>query len=94
MKQTYLIALLFFTFIIQLNAELSCPDVDNGEPVFLPSDTNCGEYFVCVHGVPVLMECPEGLYWDQSLNVCNWPDLVVPPCTGMFYVGSFYLKDM
>ena len=25
---------------------------------------------------PVLMNCPDGLFWDTNLNVCNWPENV------------------
>merc|ERR1712136_293228 len=58
-----------------------CPDVYDGTEVYLRSKSNCEEYFQCVHGSPVLMQCPDGLYWDQSKEICNWPDQVSPPCT-------------
>ena len=73
---------LFMTCFGKLNAKLSCPDVSDGEEVYLSSDTNCGEYFHCVNGVPVEMKCPDGLWWDQENEFCNWPDQVSPPCTG------------
>lgn len=60
----------------------TCPEVWDGTEVYLPSKSNCGEYFQCVHGVPILMNCPDDLYWDQSTNTCNWPDQISPPCTG------------
>ena len=91
MQSNHILAFLLLASLGQLNAEealsksLSCPDVNSGVPVFLPSTTNCAEYFVCDHGVPILMQCPEGLYWDQSKNVCNWPDQISPPCTGKLY---------
>lgn len=22
------------------------------------------------------MNCPDGLFWDENLNVCNWPENV------------------
>ena len=70
--------------VVQLHASsLTCPDVWDGTDVFLPSKTNCGEYFHCANGEPVLMNCPDGLYWDQSKQFCNWPDQVSPPCTGI-----------
>merc|ERR1712136_614827 len=53
-----------------------CPDVYDGTEVYLRSKSNCEEYFQCVHGTPVLMQCPDGLYWDQSKEICNWPDQV------------------
>ena len=62
----------------------TCPEVWDGTDVFFPSKSNCEEYFQCVHGVPVLMHCPDGLYWDQSKQICNWPDDVSPPCTGKY----------
>ena len=68
----------------QLNAEFdncpACPDVD--EVVYLPSSSKCADYFVCEHGVPIRKTCPEGLHWDDSAKVCNWPDQISPPCTG------------
>jgi len=77
----------------------TCPEVWDGTEVFLPSKSNCEEYFQCVHGVPVLMQCPDGLYWDQSKQICNWPDEVSPPCTAECkkpwvradWVGNCYL---
>jgi len=56
-----------------------CPEGD--EEALFPSDTNCSEYFQCVHGVPVVRECPDGLQWDKKKNICNWPDQISPPCT-------------
>ena len=58
--------------------DVVCPeavDVD-GLAVFVPHPTDCGLYYQCVGLQPVLMSCPPGLYWDPSLNVCNWPDNV------------------
>ena len=61
-----------------------CPEGD--EEALFPSDTNCSEYFQCVHGVPVVRECPDGLQWDKKNNICNWPDQISPPCTGMIFL--------
>ena len=88
MELTYTFAFLLLVSVGHINAEdlsksLTCPDVEDSDDVeFLPSRTNCAEYFMCVFGEPVLMHCPEGLYWDQSQEVCNWPDQISPPCTG------------
>ena len=68
------------------NAELTCPEDNAEEETYLPSDTNCSEYFQCVHGVPVMRKCPDGLQWDQAKNICNWPDQISPPCTGISYL--------
>jgi len=59
-----------------------CPEVwDPLVPnVFLPNRSNCSEYFNCVHGNPVKMACPQDLYWDQSMQYCNFPYLIDPPC--------------
>ena len=82
MKVILSLAIIFFSFAGKLKANITCPDVSDGDEVYIPSDTNCGEYFHCVNGVPVEMKCPDGLWWDQSNEFCNWPDQVSPPCTG------------
>merc|ERR1712137_827081 len=38
--------------------------------------TNCNHYFICIDGVPVSNICPEGLYYDEVNNLCNYPELV------------------
>jgi len=97
MNTKYLAALCLLSFTGKLNAEGSlndqtCPEIWNGTEVFLPSSSSCSEYFHCVHGNPVLMSCPEGLYWDQSRNICNYPDEVSPPCTGCVIETGVYIS--
>ena len=80
-----------FLFIGWVNSELTCPEVDEGE-TYLPSDTNCQEYFHCVHGVPIMRKCPDGLFWDKTNQFCNWPDQISPPCTGKICVCNLKQK--
>ncbi|KAL7296156.1 hypothetical protein TKK_0010697 [Trichogramma kaykai] len=38
---------------------------------------NCGTFYNCGVGhVPYLMECPAGLYFNEELKVCDWPQNV------------------
>lgn len=89
MKSTLIPVVVLIAFVSQRSAQLlddslggpTCPDIYDGTDVYLPSKSNCEEYFHCVDGAPILMHCPDGLYWDQSNEFCNWPDQVSPPCT-------------
>ncbi|KAH8380543.1 hypothetical protein KR009_011290, partial [Drosophila setifemur] len=36
------------------------------------STTSCGKYVICQCECEVEMECPEGLYWDENLETCNY----------------------
>jgi len=81
METLHFLTVFLFLSVGWVNSELTCPEVDEGENVYLPSDTNCREYFHCVHGVPVMMHCPDGLFWDPANEFCNWPDQISPPCT-------------
>jgi len=87
------VSVLLVISVVQLNAALTCPEAVDGQEVFLPSKTNCEEYFHCVHGVPVEMKCPDGLYWDQSKQFCNWPDQVSPPCTAKCPSEGWFRRD-
>ncbi|XP_017059505.1 chondroitin proteoglycan 2 [Drosophila ficusphila] len=42
------------------------------EGTYLPSTTDCGSFSVCQCECEVEMECPEGLYWDQEMETCNY----------------------
>merc|ERR1711936_793256 len=52
-------------------------DHDQG-PVHLHHDPDdCDSYYMCdAAGVAVAMDCPEGLYFDITLSLCNWPENV------------------
>merc|ERR1719348_2278189 len=41
-----------------------------------PHPSECNLYYMCAGLKPVLMSCPGDLFFDPSLNVCNWPDQV------------------
>lgn len=40
----------------------------------VPND--CSRYYRCVNGALVTETCPNGLWFDANLKVCNWPDQV------------------
>ncbi|KAG5874285.1 hypothetical protein JTB14_005717 [Gonioctena quinquepunctata] len=38
--------------------------------------TDCAKYYVCTPSGPQSMDCAPGTYFDSTIHVCNWPDLV------------------
>lgn len=67
--------------IVKPKADVTCPEnTDDGFPFFVPSPDNCEQYYICVHGEPSLQTCPDGLWFDPAVNVCNWPDQVGNRC--------------
>jgi len=52
---------------------VECPTSQGDEISFVPSPVDCSKYYVCVHSEPVEMSCPEGLWFDRELNVCDFP---------------------
>merc|ERR1711962_1338640 len=68
------------TFIIILSvsgALAQDDDVPSCQPgdLFLPDPDDCDSYYMCnAGGVAVAMDCPEGLYFDITLSLCNWPE--------------------
>ncbi len=56
-----------------------CPAVDPlGHTVLLPSEC-CNWYFSCNNGVPIPIPCPDGLHFNDRLDVCDWPQNVNCP---------------
>ncbi len=52
----------------------SCPTpgtYDYGYTPLLPSEC-CNWYFSCSNGVPIPMQCPDGLFFNDELDVCDW----------------------
>jgi hypothetical protein len=53
---------------------------DEGE--FFKEHQNCEYFYICQDGYPAeLKQCPQGLYWNQELLVCDYPNNV-PVCVG------------
>ncbi|KAL7732982.1 hypothetical protein ACLKA6_002792 [Drosophila palustris] len=38
---------------------------------YLPHPGDCGKYYICIAGMPVLTSCPKGLFWDQKSGYCD-----------------------
>jgi hypothetical protein len=55
-----------------------CPPINDPDPnawaIFFPNPDDCGSYYVCNWGDAILMQCPAGLHFNPSLNVCDWPE--------------------
>ncbi|CAH0547970.1 unnamed protein product [Brassicogethes aeneus] len=53
----------------------TCPSIDGAYPVYIPLP-NCNQYCECSWGTPYLYNCPSGLYFDSTYNVCDLPENV------------------
>ncbi|XP_065561191.1 LOW QUALITY PROTEIN: probable chitinase 10 [Artemia franciscana] len=55
-----------------------CPENGDG---YARDASDCTVFYQCAGGVKFTMVCPAGLYFDPSINVCNWPEQV--ECTSV-----------
>jgi hypothetical protein len=49
-----------------------CPDQVDKNVTFIVNPENCSNYYECDNGVPVLMECPDTLYFCIEKEACVW----------------------
>lgn len=53
---------------------ITCPPAeDNQRPTHLNHPTDCGKFYKCWDGVPVLMDCPEDTIWNPTVLYCDFP---------------------
>nr|XP_022904659.1 chondroitin proteoglycan-2-like [Onthophagus taurus] len=50
-----------------------CPEENGENVVLLPHETDCNKFYKCDWGKPILQQCPDGLHFNPSLQVCDWP---------------------
>ena len=53
-----------------------CKPSEDGFAVFVPHPYECSKFFLCQGTTGIAMDCPAGLQFDSSLNVCNYPGIV------------------
>ncbi|XP_043285620.1 uncharacterized protein [Venturia canescens] len=56
-----------------------CPPGNSGHVVQIPHPTNCSLFYKCDNGEKQLSQCPDGLYFNPTIQMCDWPD--VAGCT-------------
>lgn len=54
------------------DGDLACPPPGSNEIRFLPS-VYCDEFYICVNGQPVLLQCRPGQHWNIELEFCDDP---------------------
>lgn len=45
----------------------ACPDTQ----AFLPHETDCRKYYICIERMPIATSCPGNTAWDKSNSQCN-----------------------
>ncbi len=44
------------------------------DTLLLPDPEDCSYFFSCSNGVPIRLKCPDGLYFNDLYDVCDWPN--------------------
>ncbi|XP_077536338.1 uncharacterized protein LOC144148693 [Haemaphysalis longicornis] len=47
--------------------------------VLVPHETDCRKFYQCANSIPHLKSCPPKTVFDNTWQVCNWPNLVNRP---------------
>jgi hypothetical protein len=71
MKLQVLFSLLFILFV-QVFSQ-NCPSVDPEIVVQFPHP-DCTKFYKCLNGEAFEMECPDDLYYNPTLQVCDYPE--------------------
>lgn len=59
-----------------LSASRYCGSQQTGQNriIFIGSNSNCQQYFICYYGQAVLQECSANLHWNAKTGKCNLPE--------------------
>ncbi|XP_018785392.1 PREDICTED: peritrophin-1-like [Bactrocera latifrons] len=68
-------ALVAATTSIAIEDGIVCPkqQTDTSDVVQIPSPSNCGIFYKCERGRPIVNKCPQGLHYNKRLMVCDYP---------------------
>lgn len=57
-----------------LDEPVTCPARDTNAITFIPSQIDCGRFYICYHGVPVRQQCITDMHWNAATNKCDYPN--------------------
>ena len=84
-------SLVIFVIAVGTNSAVNaveCPEGQENEISFLPSPVDCSKYYVCANSEAIEMNCPEGLWFNSELNVCDFSENVKCGGISIYYSGS------
>ncbi|XP_018319259.1 protein obstructor-E, partial [Agrilus planipennis] len=89
----------FFNYPCQYPNEVDCRGRSSVQPAQPTEDCphqfglykygdarNCGQFKNCANGIAYIIDCPEGLAFNEETYKCDWPDQV-PSCDAEAYLG-------
>lgn len=78
--QKFYLVVLGLTLVIAASAlPVTNPDLRCPNPIYenqytkatiLADPDSCGSFYVCAHGRPIRLNCPDGLHYNPRLQVC------------------------
>ncbi len=72
-KTTVLTAMVAVVMVM-LPSQSPCEGTESlNYTVLKPVPGNCSDFYSCQNGVAILMHCPDGMYFNDKLDVCDWP---------------------
>nr|CAD7198465.1 unnamed protein product [Timema douglasi] len=65
---------LFLLQGVHMQVPMSCPGLNSPDyTVHIAHPNDCSLFYKCDNGQPRLQECPQGLNFNPTLQVCDWP---------------------
>ena len=73
MKAIFVVTVLLVAFAFATPPP-ECPDESEEDDVSLfPNPDDCTSYYTCIRDQPLLMQCHQGLEYNPTLRICDWP---------------------
>jgi hypothetical protein len=72
----FLILFSLFSIFLNASSKVECPIAEEGLAIFVPHQNDCTKFYMCQGDIPILMSCPDGLYFNDKKNICNFPSAV------------------
>lgn len=76
-----LLLMIVTTLKAQIVTDVPCNEANWGR--YYPSTISCRIFYICAPYYSVLWayECPPGLHFSMLTETCDFPFLIIPPCT-------------